>query len=496
MIKHAQRFLVKTDTRMTKNPSDVLQMGAVALARAIRAGELNPVDVVEAHIQRIEAVNPYINAVVTPMFASAREQAQQASQRLKTANVADLPPLFGVPVTIKDSWPIAGERLVGGSWHLRDNIATEDAPVVQRMKAAGAIILGKTNCPDMCWLAETDNPVFGRTNNPWDLERSAGGSSGGEGAIIAAGGSPLGIGSDIAGSVRIPAATNGLVSLKPTGGRVPSAGHLPKPADEIITWNTAGPMARRVEDLALALDILSDTPTRDYAEISLQGRRLIVYINNGIYPVRGPVKETVGIAADALERTGMDVIRDQSVPMIQAALAFAARFSRYNIPGIKRDLGMGNGKPISAWGELFKSLRGKSHITRSVLTLTAMTDIGGKLFAPFGYAKEERLQALKEQFIEAMTPGGILLCPMLVTPPPKHGWTNRMLWTLPYSFMFNALELPVSVVPIRLSDDGLPLCVQIVGTPGEDETVLRVAAELEHIYGGWQIADPIGKALL
>ena len=250
---------------------DVLSLGAAEIARQIRAGQRSVSDVLEAHIRRIEAVNPALNALVTPNFEAARAAAQAADDHVARHGTADLPPLFGVPVSIKDAFPVAGQRFTAGAWALRDQIADEDAEAVARLKAAGAIVLGKTNCPELSWLIETVNPVFGRTHNPHDPARTVGGSSGGEAALIAAGGSPLGLGSDIAGSVRIPAAACGVVSLKPSAGRIPTAGHVPDFGPALPGWNTAGPLARRVEDLALALSVLSETPVIDHTTIDLSG---------------------------------------------------------------------------------------------------------------------------------------------------------------------------------------------------------------------------------
>jgi Asp-tRNA(Asn)/Glu-tRNA(Gln) amidotransferase A subunit family amidase len=207
-------------------PGELVQLGAADLARLIRNGQAEPLEVVDAHIRVIERLNPKINALVTVTFNQARDEARRFRERL-TVRRADLPPLFGLPVTIKDSLPVAGVRFTAGSTFHRDNVATRDAEAVRRLKAAGAIVLGKTNCSDMSAIAETSNLIFGLTQNPWSLDHSAGGSSGGEAAIVACGGSPLGLGADLGGSIRIPAAFCGVVGLKPTGGRIPTEWSYP-----------------------------------------------------------------------------------------------------------------------------------------------------------------------------------------------------------------------------------------------------------------------------
>lgn len=465
----------------------LLQMSAAEIARKIREGALSPVEVVEAHIQRIQAVNPAINAVVTPLFEQARAEAQTAQEHIARHGTDDLPPLFGVPVTIKDCWAVKDARFTGGSWYLRDNVAAEDAESVGLLRAAGAIILGKTNLPDMCWTGETANPIFGQTNNPHNLKYSAGGSSGGEGAIIAAGGSSLGLGSDIAGSVRIPAAMNGCVALKPTSGRVPSSDHVPAVSDPIGQWNTAGPMARRIEDLALALEVLSRTPVADYRQISLQGRTCLVSIQNGYIPARGDVVKTVERAMDTLGQAGMVTQRDDHLPIELAAYAYLALMGRYGNQDFKRALG--GGQSYNLLVEMGRHLLGKARISARVLFFTTGIDLLGLILRWLGFASFEMLGRYKQALVDALDTGGVILCPVLKTSPPRHGWTLGLLWQMPMTFMFNALGFPCAVVPVGYNEKGLPMAVQVVARPGEDEVALAVAAELERVHGGWKMAE-------
>lgn len=479
-------MLVRADTSVITPEDGLLTASAAELARRIRNQEVTSTRVVEAHIQRIKQVNPHLNAVVTTIFDQARAQAKQVDDYIADNGTDNVPPLLGVPITIKDCFAVKGVRFTAGSWFMRDNIAEEDAVAVRRLRQAGAIVLGKTNLPDMSWMGETDNPIFGRTNNPWNLKCTAGGSSGGEGAIIAAGGSPLGLGADIAGSVRIPAAANGIVSLKPTGGRISTEGHIPKAVDAIKNWNTAGPMARRVEDLALALSVLSETPVTDYRTIALENRQATVFIYNRMYPVQREVAETVLMAAGALQSAGMRVVRDDSLPLQSVGFAYTSIFEKENTPILRREIG--GGRDFNLLNEFRASIRGHSDISRLVLwyMLTLRTTSIG--MRRFGFGNFNRLEKLKQQILKAMTPGGVLLTPLLVTEPPKHGWTWTLMTKIPYTIMFNAMEFPAVVVPIRFSKRGLPLAVQVVAQPGEDEVALAVAAELERVFGGWQMA--------
>lgn len=468
--------------------SEILQMSAAEIARKIKAKSISVTETVETHIQRIKEVNPLINAVITPMFEQARQQAKEADAHITEHGTEELPPLFGVPVTIKDCWAVEGVRFTGGSSYHRDDIAESDAEVVRRFKEAGAIILGKTNLPDMCWSGETINPVFGRTNNPHNINYSAGGSSGGEGAIIAAGGSPLGIGSDIAGSVRIPAAMNGCVSLKPTAGRVPSHDHFPIPSEKIRSWNNAGPMARRIEDLALAMDVLSDTAMGDYREIDLSGRKCLVYLHSGgvFPPVRKSVVETVSMAAGSLKKAGMDMQRDDSLALDELTILYLHLMSKHGNRGFKEALG--GGKSYDLWEELTLIRKGQGRISASVLWFTTSIDVAAPAGHIFGNTTFKRLEEHKQQILDAMGEGGVILCPLLITPPPKHGWGYWLITQIPYSTPFNALGFPAAVIPSGYNKKGLPMAVQVVARPGEDEVALAVVAELERLYGGWKMA--------
>jgi Asp-tRNA(Asn)/Glu-tRNA(Gln) amidotransferase A subunit family amidase len=206
--------------------NELIQLGAADLARLIRSRDVDPVNVVDAHIAQIDRVNPRINALVTTTFDKAREEARRIRDRLQQ-RTSGLPPLLGVPVTVKDALQVVGLRFTAGSTFYRDNVATKDAEAVRRIKEAGAIVLGKTSCSDMSASAETTNLIVGLMRNPWELDHSSGGSSGGEAALIASCGSPLGLGADFGGSIRIPAAFCGVVGLKPTGGRIATEGHMP-----------------------------------------------------------------------------------------------------------------------------------------------------------------------------------------------------------------------------------------------------------------------------
>ena len=202
--------------------TDLLKLSASEMARQVASGALSSCELVEAHIRRIEAVNPALNAVVVTRFPQARDEAAAADRA--RASGQPLGPLHGVPITVKECFHLTGTPATEGIGHFAGELHTDDAPPVRRLRRAGAIVLGKTNLPQLMLLHESDNPLYGRTNNPWNLDRGPGGSSGGEAAIIAAGGSPLGLANDIGGSIRQPAHSCGIMGLKPTTLRLTNAG--------------------------------------------------------------------------------------------------------------------------------------------------------------------------------------------------------------------------------------------------------------------------------
>jgi len=269
----------------------ISDLSAAELARQIAAGAISAREAVEAHIGRIEAVNPGLNALVVRLFDDARAQAAAADAA--RARGERLGPLHGVPVTIKESFDVAGTPTTAGLTHRASHRAEADAPTVARLREAGAILLGKTNVPQLLLMNESDNPLYGRASNPWNLARTPGGSSGGEAALIAAHGSPLGLGSDIGGSVRLPATACGICALKPTTGRLTTRGHFnPLEGQEAVRMQP-GPMARTVEDLALAYRILvaaghdaADPSGAGFAVVMLPGSGALILLVNSEWTPR------------------------------------------------------------------------------------------------------------------------------------------------------------------------------------------------------------------
>jgi len=259
--------LINSAEAATATSDDITSASAGELANAIRSKKLSSRVIVEAHLERIAKVNPKLNAVVQLTAEAARKEADEADAALARGEIKG--PLHGVPITIKDTLETAGVICTGGTKGRANFVPKADATAVARLRAAGGIILGKTNVPELAGAAETDNLVYGRTNNPYDLTRTPGGSSGGEAAIIAAGGSPLGLGTDAGGSIRIPAHYCGLAAIKPTSGRVPRTGQFPMPLGARNPVFHVSLIARKVQDLALALPIISGPDFRDHSIVGM-----------------------------------------------------------------------------------------------------------------------------------------------------------------------------------------------------------------------------------
>src|SRR5437588_69564 len=316
----------------------LLSLSAIQQARLIRERQVSSLELVQAHLDQIEKVNPAIHAVIEVFADRALAEARAADARPAAAIPAHAPlhrdplhrdPLHGVPFSVKDSIEVAGSICTAGTLGRRHAApAAEDATVVARLRAAGAIPIARTNLPELRFAFASDNLLSGATNNPYDLARTPGGSSGGEAALIAAGGSPMGLGSDAAGSVRLPAAFCGISGIKPTSGRLPRTGHFPPPGGWIETLWQIGPMARRVEDLAALMPLLAGSddrdptcvsmPLHDPARVDLHSLRVAFYTGNGIAETAAEIARVVRAAASALAGVASIVEEDRPTCVAQA----------------------------------------------------------------------------------------------------------------------------------------------------------------------------------
>ncbi len=459
-------------------------LSAVSMAEQIRRKELSPVELLEAHLTRIEELNPKLNAFVQVDAEGARQQARLAEAAVGRGE--ELGPLHGIPLSIKSSVEVAGLRCESGTKLRAGFVATRDAPLVARLRRAGAIILGTTNAPELLMAWETDNLLYGRTNNPWDLSRTPGGSSGGEAAAIAARMSAGGVGSDSGGSIRVPAHFSGICGVKPTPGRIPATGHFPASAGPFALLGAVGPMARTVADLKVLFEVMQGPDDGDPSAApvpvcwpekdDLKRVRIGYFEDDGRTPVTAEIRGAVRTAAESLRRAGFQV-----EPFLPDGLELARQLW-WNLFGIAGGMVLGpmtRGREAEI-GPLLKEFSGwvaaeASHTGRSLLeTWLQRDDVRSRIFSQ-------------------MQKYPVLLCPVAAIPAFRHGersWqvegkTVKYLDAWSYCEWFNLLGTPGAVVPVGRSPEGLPIGVQIVARPWQEELVLSVAAALEKQCGGY-----------
>ncbi len=469
---------------------DPLLMSATQMTAALRAGRTTSRALVEAHIARIEAVNPRLNAVVQRRYDAARAEADAADRQLRAApDRSTLPPLLGVPCTLKENFAFAGFPQVSGLVARKAAIAQRDAPTVARLRAAGAIVLGFTNTPELCMWMETHNRVYGRTGNAYDPARTAGGSSGGEGAIIGAGGSPFGLGADVGGSIRFPAFFNGVFGHKPTPGLIPNTGQHPQPEGAMNHNCVTGPIARRAEDLWPLLNILAGpdgadplctgTALRgDPAMVRLERLRILTLPDNGRRRVAADLRVAQARAAGWLGERGRGLQQPRLRLLRRSFEIWSALMHAAAPQPFAQQLGQG--RRIAVGWELMKWCVGRSVHTLPALVLALLEAVPmpHERYARFG-------QQLRAELIDTIGDDGVLLFPPYTRAAPRHHWPLLTPFDFAYCGIFNVLGFPVTQVPLGLNRDGLPLGVQVVGIPGNDAVTIAVAQALERRFGGW-----------
>ncbi len=475
---------------------DLLQVSALELARRISSGETSSVAAVEKHIERIEQVNPRLNAVVRDRFEHARIDAKQADARVREGG-ADLPPLIGVPCTIKESISLSGMPNSSGVVARASVVASSDATAVARLRAAGAIPIGVTNTSEITVWTATFNNVYGQTNNAYDQTRIAGGSSGGEGAIIGAGGSPFGLGTDVGGSIRIPAFCNGIFGHKPSGGLVPGTGQYPAYQGEVLRINTTGPLARRAQDLMPLLRILAGPDgidsgceaieLGDPSAVDLGALRVVVVEGDGTSRrPRQVLRFAQQKAAYALAALGSSVeMRDISAFSQSASISAGTLI----LAGVDFKSAMADGRPISLSREWGRLARGRSNYSYPPMLAATLSEFAGwrRKWLSHGRDLGSRLGAELEVLLGD---DGVMLYPTSIRPAPYHGLDSSSSFR--FTSIFNALQLPVTQVPLGFDESGLPLGIQVAAAHGRDHLTIAVAQALENAFGGW-IAPPEGS---
>jgi Asp-tRNA(Asn)/Glu-tRNA(Gln) amidotransferase A subunit family amidase len=465
------------------NPADI-RVPAWQIAAGIRDHQFSAREVVDAHFRQIRHLNPRLRAFVCIDEEGANRQAESADAAV--ASGKPLGPLHGVPVTIKSSVDVVGLLCETGTRLRQGHIPRADAPLVSRLKAAGAIVLGNTTVPEFLMAWETHSALYGTTNSPWDLERTPGGSSGGEAAAIASCCSAAGIGSDGGGSIRVPAHFSGICGLKPTPGRVPATGHFPSSVGPFALLGVVGPMARTVRDLQLMFEVIAGpdngdscaapVPVRKPDATALRRLRIGYFEDDGRNPVTKETRAAVRRAAEALRDDGFTV-----EPFLPEGLEDARRLWHVLfIDGVSVLLRQSYKDREAEMYSIVQEILGYS-AKDPPLTMESLLD------TLFGR------DVLRATFLEQMDRYPILLCPVSAGPAFRHGersWTIEgksveYLDAFSYSQCFNLLGNPAAVVPMGFSPEGLPIGVQIIGRPWEEESVLAVAARVERA-GGWK----------
>lgn len=483
-----------------RSEQDLLTSSAVDLARWVRTKKISSSELVDATIRRIERVNPSLNAVVHTRFAAAREEARRADERV--AKEANPPPFLGVPCTIKEFFAVEGAPQTGGLVARRGTTSSQDAPTVARLRAAGAIVVGTTNVPEGGIWIETYNALYGRTNNPWDTRRTCGGSSGGEGAIVGAGGSPFGLGSDIGGSIRIPAAFCGIVGHKPSGRLVPNGGQFPAPSGNALAMLCPGPMARRVADLLPLLRVLagpdpsdpvcSPIEIGDPQTVDVKDMVVHVALSNGRFRSSDAVQRGVEDGARALEKKGAKVVRFDESRLARGLEYWAASLAEGAEVAYDELLASGTGKAkIGVGRELAKLVVGKSNHTFPALAVAFLGGLVGGLSSSTKKMAEAAAR-LKRDLEELLGDRGVLLHPAYTRTAPRHHDVWRTPFDAAYTAIFNVMETPVTTVPVGFDRDAMPVGIQVIAAPRRDHVALRAAEVIEATYGGWTLATPRG----
>src|SRR5712671_1688285 len=449
----------------------------------IRTKKISPAEVVSVHLERIATLQPKLNAFVHLDAPAAREQARRAEQAVLRGD--ELGALHGVPVSVKSCIDVVGWPCPAGSPLRKTYVASQDAVLVARLKAAGAIVLGNTNTPEFLMAYETDNLVSGKTSNPWDFARSAGGSSGGEAAAVAAGCSMGGVGSDGGGSIRVPAHFCGICGLKPTPGRIPATGHFPAGVGAFAWIGAVGPMARTIADVRTLFEVMAGpdpgdarsapVPIRKINDAQLRGLRVALLESDALGLVN---TETDG----ALQRAANDL----------AAQGFIVEPLR--LQGLERGIELWWFFFGPAIAHLFqRSVAGQREQLSAIFS-------GYLQFADAPVTLDELLDACAERdviratILRQMGDVPILLSPVCTTTAFRHGegtWRPGAKQcyrdTMRFSQWLNLAGFPGVSVPVSVSAEGLPIGIQVIGRPFEEELVLAVAERIENGRGPWQV---------
>ena len=493
--------------------SPLLELGAFELAAKIRSGQCTSLEVVDAHIQEIKKWNPLINAVVEDSFSAAYAQARACDAEIQKILVEGkdavntLPPLFGVPFTLKEMISVSNFKHTLGSVHRRSFVSSHDATVTTRLKMAGAILMGTTNVPELGFWFECANEIYGRTSNPYDLSRTSGGSTGGEAALVGAGASPFGVGSDIGGSVRMPAGFCGVFGHKPSGRLVPMTGHFPVYHDQAEKWRgdqypltVLGPLTRKASDLYPLMELLIGP---DQVDLEIRSNfklkpRVTDWSGKTVWVMASPyikgvartsteVADATMTAARYFEAMGatLKIMRanvfEDAVKLWFASLSKASDRSFTEI--------LADGQTIDYKRELLKLALFKGDYTLPALGASLLETVSRRFEAKLEGTKQDsfdQIDQLKKDLGALLGEDSILILPVHPRTAPKHNTPILRPFDFAMTGIFNALEVPATAAPMGLGEHGLPLGIQVIAGDGQDHLTMSAAEVLESAFGGWQ----------
>ena len=465
------------------DPQAIIDMDATEIAGKIIDGSLTSMEAANAYISHINRANPYINAMVETRFDQALNEARKTDQTHQTPRVGQL---AGVPISVKESFDVSGMKTTAGLLSRKNALRDTDAAVVGKLKQEGAIILGKTNTPEMCFCQETDNKLYGRTNNPWDLARTAGGSSGGEGALHAVGGAAVGIGADIGGSIRFPSHFNGIIGMKSGMNHVSAQGCFPPFVNPLQNRMLGiGPMGKTVRDIRLVYDIVADSPVKPESTESVQIDILPDDINEPLS------RETAHILNNIARFLEGDFPVHRKIPpfFTDSAQIWQEIMS---IDGA-RDIAAIASPTSSMIREFMKEKLTKKSGVHLYLSWAL---VGAKMFQP----SEKRIgdmTAFLEQgdaVLHDYLDHRVLILPVYHQAAPQHGKVYRDIFSIrktfkrymPYVAYANVWGLPALTIPAGTDAEGMPIGVQLIGQNGKEDLLFQIGEKLEIEFGGYK----------
>lgn len=464
---------------------DLFSLDATAIAHIIRTKQQSIYQIVSHMIEHAKNENAYIHAIVEDRFEEALDEAKEKDAILQSST--DVGPLFGVPISVKESFDVKGMKTTGGLLHLKNHVATTDADVIQALKQAGAIILCKTNTPTLCFCQETDNKLYGKTNNAWDQSKTAGGSSGGEAALLAVGGATVGIGSDIGGSIRFPCHFNGIIGFKPGKSQVSLQGHFPNESIALQQrMSTAGPMGKSVRDMKLMYETITRTPTlkQDIKDLSVSFLPL-----DQPYPLNESTNQWIQQVEQFASSVG-HVERDMPPYFLDSATVWQEIMSIDGAADMKK-IAFPKGKLSYIRSYIWEKLSGKSSVHRYL----SWALIGATLFKPSQKRVEELVSYFSQgdEEVYAYYEDRVSVLPVYHSSAFAHGDVYNEIFSIkktyqqvmPFVAYANVWGLPSLTVPIGIDEENMPIGVQIVSRVGNEDLIFQVGKLIEREFHGY-----------